>query len=285
MRAKNFAYALRRILSPKLRSPAAQFITEPYGGIYVTGFKARGLKLVVWLRNPSGRFLPYLSMPFFQATSTKLPLGREVTEVHKMNEIPSAGPYALTYNDQGRTTRIRRNPYYGGSRPHTVRGATVFWNRDEHKAFLQTLKGKYDRFTVPPGYACSRDKCHRQRFEVRPLSCVGYAAFNNRKGLFSRNPAMRKAVSWALSRRDYANQAGKYLASPWTHLLPPGFPGSITKKKLQPYAAKSDYAKARRIAAGHFKDGKIIVVYQDWGDVGPRQKDVVIRDLILPRSL
>ena len=38
-------------------------------------------------------------MPFFQATSAKLPLDREVVDVRSMADLPSAGPYAFTLND------------------------------------------------------------------------------------------------------------------------------------------------------------------------------------------
>ena len=34
-----------------------------------------------------------ITMPFFQATSTKLPLTKEVVNVNGPGDLPSAGPY------------------------------------------------------------------------------------------------------------------------------------------------------------------------------------------------
>ena len=89
---------------------------------------------------------------------------------------------------------------------------------------------------------------------------------------------MRKAVNWAIDRTDYSG--GGYTRTPWTHLLPPGYPGSITKRSLQPYAPRANIAKARALAAGHFKDGRIKVFYRSSGALNNAQADVVKRDLI-----
>jgi ABC-type oligopeptide transport system substrate-binding subunit len=104
--------------------------------------------------------------------------------------------------------------------------------------------------------------------------------FNNREGLFAGNPQLRKAVSWALDRTDYGAEAGLYAASPWTHLLPPGTRGSITKKSLQPYGPRSNIPKARELAAGHFRDGKVTIAYRSSGTINPAQAQIVRRDLI-----
>jgi ABC-type oligopeptide transport system substrate-binding subunit len=96
--------------------------------------------------------------------------------------------------------------------------------------------------------------------------------FNNIRGLFHDNPEMRKAVSWAIDRRDYSGDS--FTRSPWTHLLPPGYPGSITKPRLQPYSPRANLAKARKLAAGHFKNGKITAWYR-LSAAGAEQAEVV----------
>ena len=75
-------------------------------------------------------------------------------------------------------------------------------------------------------------------------------------------------------------QAGANAGSPRTHLLPPGSPGSIGRGKLQPFSPGPDLAKAKRLAKGHFKDGKITIAYWSTGTVGPAQAQIVRRDLI-----
>src|SRR6266508_3079709 len=70
VRARNFAYALKRVLSPKLQSPAAQFI-QNVNGVFITSYKAKRNRLVIKLARPAGQLISILTMPFFQATSTK----------------------------------------------------------------------------------------------------------------------------------------------------------------------------------------------------------------------
>jgi ABC-type transport system substrate-binding protein len=52
-----------------------------------------------------------ITMPFFQATSLKLPLAKEVVNVTKTS-LPSAGPYYMTRNDPDKLTQLRQNPNY-----------------------------------------------------------------------------------------------------------------------------------------------------------------------------
>jgi ABC-type oligopeptide transport system substrate-binding subunit len=120
---------------------------------------------------------------------------------------------------------------------------------------------------------------NRSRFWVEPLSsCISEILLNSSRGLFRGNVQMRKAVSWAIDRTDYSGES--YSRTPWTHLLPPGYPGSITKRILQPYSPRASIGKARALAAGHFKDGRIAVAYRSSGATNNVQAEVVKRDLM-----
>jgi ABC-type oligopeptide transport system substrate-binding subunit len=272
--ARNFAYAFRRVLSPKLQSPGSSFITDP-NGAYVRSYKAVGNRFVVKLAKPFGPFLSLMTMPFFQATSTSLPLHRQAVA-----PIPSAGPYTTTFDNPNTRSEIRRNRYYGGARQHHLAGLNAYYNQNVNQAYLDTLKNKFDEGPVPPDGLGCREVTPCGRFVVKSAPCIGWIPYNLRSGLLHRNPAMRKALNWALDRRNYAAADGPYAARPWTHILPPHFPGSVMKKRLQPYANTSRYAKARKLAAGHFRDGKIILVVRLSGITGPKQKDLITRDLV-----
>ena len=123
--AQNFEYAIDRVANHDLASPGAQFITDPKGtnivgakdvndgdGTHVSGVRVKGNRLIINLTKPDGTFLSKITMPFFQATSTKLPLDREIVNVDSITDIPSAGPYALARNDPDVLTSLRRNPYW-----------------------------------------------------------------------------------------------------------------------------------------------------------------------------
>jgi peptide/nickel transport system substrate-binding protein len=268
--AKNFAYAIRRAKDPDLASPAVAFITE------VGSAQAKENKLVIRLKSSDPSLLTKLAMPFFQATSTKLPLKTEVTTGY-----PSAGPYYFAKNVVNDLTSLRRNPYWHGSRPRHVAGLDVHWNLNEQTAYQETLTNQLDGGPIPAGErnaVVARFGINKTRLWLKPVRCISYITFNDGNGLFAGNAPLRRAVNWALDRTDYLG-GGPFVA-PWTHLLTPLTPGVITAKRLQPYGAHSNIAKARRLAAGHFGDGTIRVWYRSTGTVDPRQAEIVRRDLI-----
>ena len=278
--ATSFKYAFSRAKNPTLQSPAAQFLTG------VTGVRAHGMKLDVYTRIRTGKLLTILAMPFFQATSTKLPIDREISDVRSTADLPSAGPYAFALNDVNRLTSLRRNPYWtrgpGRTAPRNLTGVDVNWNLNEQAAFEMVKANELDEGPIPAAEVqgvANEYGVNRSRFWVEAMSsCTGEIVLNPDRGLFHNNVRMRKAVNWAIDRTDYSG-AG-FVRSPWTHLLPPTYPGSITKPGLQPYGTRSNIAKARALAAGHFKDGKITVYYRSSGAVNNAQAEIVRRDLV-----
>jgi peptide/nickel transport system substrate-binding protein len=289
--ARSFAYAIDRTANKELASPGAPFITDSNGtnilgakrvnyghARHVSGVTAKGYRLVIRLTRPDGSFLSKLTMPFFQATSTRLPLNREVSSAY-----PSAGPYAITKHVPDSETELRRNRYYRGPRPRHLAGVDVHWNLNEQSGFQQVLNNQLDEGPLPLSEiadVATRFGVNKTRFWTKPLNCIGWLLFNNKHGLFKDNVSMRKAVNWALNRKAYTGEAGPHAASPWTHLLPPGSPGSIGTRKLQPFSPGPELAKAKGLAKAHFKDGKVTIAYWSTGSMGPTQAQTVRRDLI-----
>jgi ABC-type oligopeptide transport system substrate-binding subunit len=278
--ARSFEYAFDRATSPELQSPAAQFTAN------VRDVHAHGMELVIDLRSTDGDLIATLAMPFFQATSTKLPLDREVSDVRSTADLPTAGPYAFTLNDVNRLTSLRRNPYWkpgpGRSAPRNLAGVDLQWGLDEQTAFDLVRANQLDEGPIPAreeqGLA-QQYGVNRGQFWVKPTSdCIGLIAFNNSRNLFRGNPELRKALNWALDRTAYNGPS--FTRSPWTHLLPPGYPGSITKPTLQPYAPTADLQRAFDLAAGHLKDGRITVYFRSTGSLNLAQGENVRRALL-----
>jgi ABC-type transport system substrate-binding protein len=270
--ARSFAYAFQRVLSPELASPAAQFIFR------VQSAKAKGRRLVIRLKSPDAGLLGLLAMPFFQATSTKLPLNQEITGAY-----PSAGPYYFARNDVDSLTSLRRNPYWKGNRPRHLAGVDVHWNLNEQTAFQQTLANQLDEGPIPAAdvqSVANRFGVNKTRFWAKPVNCAGFITFNNSRGLFAGNAPMRKAFNWAIDRKADAALAGAYAAKPWTQLLSPVTPGVVTDPKKQPYSPGPNLAKARKLAAGHFRDGKIKLWYRRSGNILPPSIELIRRALI-----
>jgi peptide/nickel transport system substrate-binding protein len=272
--AKNFAYAIDRVANKDLASPGAAVITDSSGleivgaqkvnsglGTHVSGVRAKGrYKLAIRLVRPDPSFLSKLTMPFFQATSTTLPLSQEV-----VSGYPSAGPYYFASNEVNMLTTLRRNPHWHGNRPAHVDGVDVRWGLDEDTAFQEVESNQLDETSVSDGNAQTagqRYGVNKTRFWAMPQNCTGLLPFNRFNRVVGHSVALRKAVNWAVDRTAYAALAGPYAGTPWTHLLPPFLPGSITKKSLQPYSVHPNLRKARSLAGAYVANRKIVVGYR-----------------------
>jgi ABC-type oligopeptide transport system substrate-binding subunit len=295
--AKNFTYAIDRTANHDLNSPGAQFITDPNGsnlvgaaavnaghGTHVSGAVAKGNKLIIHLLRADGTFLSKITMPFFQATSTKLPLTKEIVNVSNIRTIPSAGPYAMSHHEVNKLTEITQNPFWkrgpGRNRPRNLTGVRVEWNTNEQTGFTRTQNNELDEGPLPPEnvqQVRSQYGVNKSRYWVKPTSCTGYIPFNTSRSLFKGNVGLRKAINYAVSRRDYVNAVGLDGGSPWSHILSPSTPGA-TNKVL--YPSSPNLTKAKKLAKGHFKDGNINLWYRSSGTVGPDQYQLIRRDLV-----
>jgi ABC-type oligopeptide transport system substrate-binding subunit len=280
--ATSFAYAIDRVANYDLVSPGAPFITDPKGAeivgaravnagkaTHVSGVVAKGNRLVIRLMRRDPTFLTKLAMPFFQATSLRLPLTSEVVGAY-----PSAGPYAFTRNTPNVLTELRRNPYYHGLRPRNLKGVDVWWNLDPQAGFRQVEAGSLEEGPLPEAEVravARRFGVNKSRFWVEPLNCVGYVALNARRPLFRNNVPLRQAINWMIDRRALLAPLPAYSGSPWTHLLPPTVPGSVTAPELQPYRGAPNAGRARRLAAGHLRAGPVNVGYRSAGPAGLAQ--------------
>jgi peptide/nickel transport system substrate-binding protein len=293
--AKNFKYAIDRTANKALGSPGAQFITDSNGtnivgaqavnagnGTHVSGAIARGNKLIIKLTKPDGTFMAKITMPFFQATSLKLPLTKEVVNVSGQT-LPSAGPYYFSRNVVDQLTSIRTNKFYkrgpGRTRPHNLSGVDIQWNLNEQTAYTQTLANQLDEGPIPAANVQdvrNRFGVNKGRYWHLPVNCTGYLPMNMARPLFGGNTKLRQAINYAVSRKDYVDQAGLDAGSPWSHLLNPGVPGWL---KTQPYPLKAPNITKARQLAGNVGSKDINVWYRSSGTINPAQAQIVKRDL------
>ena len=289
--AKSFKYAVDRVANHDLGSPGAPFITDPNGtnivgalnvnqgkSQHVSGAIVKGNKFIVKLTKADGTFMAKITMPFFQATSTKLKLNKEIESISG-NAYPSAGPYYFTKNDVDTLTQIRRNSHYGGKRPHNLQGLDIQWSLNEQTAFNQVMANQLDEGPLPAAEVAGVRKkfgVNKSRYWTKPVNCTGYLPMNMSRTVF-KNTKLRQAVSWAVNRSDYVNQAGLDAGNPWSHLFNPGVPGW---RSVQPYPVKgTNLSKAKKLA-GNISGTKINVGYRSSGTANPAQAQIVRRDLI-----
>lgn len=253
--AASFQRAFERTLSPKMGSPVGVNIglqDEIVGGDAffngkaqsISGISAKGNTLTVHLTKPNATFVSQLGMQWFTATKANTPYTSQ-----GLQTFPSAGPYYISSRDPGRSTVLKRNPYYKGSRPANPDEIVFTPNVDPDQSLLQVKSGQSDLDivgNVPTSSAslAAQYGVNKSRFKVGPTSCMSYMSMNNARPPFN-NLALRKAVNWAIDRPSQVRLLGAYAGKRTDQILVPGVPGY---KPYNVYALKgADVAKAKQV--------------------------------------
>ena len=267
VRASAFARAINRTLAPGVESPGRVYTENIVGAADVlsgkaqaaSGVTAQGNTLVVRVTRPIADFAAATTMPFFCAVPPILP-----PEPEGLRTFPSAGPYVITEYRPGERVTIRRNRFYGGSRPHHVDGFDVDLGVASASDGLDQVEaGKADwaaafspNYFEPGRDLVAKFGVNKGRFFVRPGLQLRHIVFNNARPLFRDNVRLRKAVSFALNRRELGRAATTTpLAYRLTdQYLPPSLPG-YRDAKLYPLE-RPNLARASALARGNLRGGK-----------------------------
>ena len=211
---------------------------------HISGISAKGLTLTFHLTKPNPTFVSYLSMQWFGAVKPNMPYSSS-----GLNTFASAGPYYIASRTPGRSTVLKRNPYYKGSRPANPDEIVFTPNVDVDQSLLQVKAGQSDLDIggIPPTAAADLGKqygVNKSRFYVGPTSCVNYMAMNTAKAPFD-NVSLRKAVNWAIDRPAQLRLLGAYAGKRTSQILVPGIPGY---KAFNAYAISgANVAKAKAV--------------------------------------
>ncbi|HZQ82039.1 MAG TPA: ABC transporter substrate-binding protein [Gaiellaceae bacterium] len=247
--------AWERNLSPKMGSPLGvndQFQNVIVGADaflngkaqHISGITANGLTLTFHLTKPNPTFVSYLSMQWFAAVKPDTPYSSS-----GLNTYPSAGPYYIATRVPGRSTILKRNPYYKGSRPANPDEIQFTPDVDQNQALLETKANQVDLDigTVPATAAAGLGQqygVNKSRFFVGSTSCITYLSLNTARPPFD-NVALRKAVNYAIDRPALLRISGAYAGKRSDQILVPGIPGY---KPYNIYALKgADVAKAKSV--------------------------------------
>jgi peptide/nickel transport system substrate-binding protein len=253
--AASYQRAWERILSPKMGSPLGVNLSlqdDIVGGTafldgkaaHISGISAKGNTLTFHLTSPNATFVSILSMQWFTAVPANLPYSST-----GLNTYPAAGPYYIASRDPGRSTVLKRNPYYKGNRPANPDQIVFTPNVNRDQSLLQVKAGQSDMdIEGLPATATAQlgqqFGVNKGRFYVGSTSCVNYMGMNTARAPFN-NVALRKAVNYAIDRPAQVRLLGAYAGKRTSQLLVPGIPG------YKPYnaypLAGADVAKAKAI--------------------------------------
>ena len=253
--AAAFQRAWERNLSPKMGSPlgvnvgtqdmvvgAAAFLAGKAS--HISGISAKGLTLTFHLTKPNATFVSILGMQWFNAVKPNMAYSST-----GLNTFPAAGPYYIASRDPGRSTVLKRNPYYKGPRPANADQIVFTPNVNIDQSLLQVKAGQADMdiIGIPPTAAADLAKqygVNKNRFYVGPTSCVNYMGMNTARPPFD-NVNLRKAVEYAIDRPAQVRLLGAYAGKRTSQVLVPGIPGY---KPFNAYPlAGADPAKAKQI--------------------------------------
>ena len=258
--AASYARSLERILSPRMRTYLAQFLSpEIVGGKQfasgkaqrLRGVLARGNKLVIRLTKPYGDFLAQTAA--LCPVPKNLPLDPEGVRA----PLPGSGPYYVAQFVPGRTAILERNRFYHGPRPHRVSRIVFEMNADWDALIDMAEREDFDwlaNYGPRTQELVDRYGVNKGRFLIKPGLSISMLALNTERPLFKDNPQLRRAVSFAIDRQAVADAFGRYDNTPAGHFIPPNFPGY---RPLRVYPRRNaDLAKARALARGHTRSGR-----------------------------
>jgi len=253
--AASYQRSWERILSPKMGSPlgvnldlqnvvvgGADFLAGKTA--HIAGISAKGSTLVFHLVKPNASFVAILGMQWFTAVRPDTPYSSD-----GLNVYPAAGPYYIASRDPGRSTVLKRNPNYKGTRPANPDQMVFTPNVNVDQSLLQIKAGQadLDLIDTPPTANADLGKqygVNKGRFFVGATSCVNYMAMNNARPPFD-NVNLRKAVEYAIDRPAQVRLLGAYAGKRTSQILVPGIPGY---KPYNAYPLKgADVAKAKSI--------------------------------------
>ena len=268
--ARAFARGINRTLAPDLKSLGTRYMDDIVGARAVLAGRAtsargvvpHGYRLVVRLVRPLGDFPARTSMPFFCAVPPNLPADPE-----GRGAFPGSGPYYVSEYRPGQRVTLKRNRYYRGKRPHLVDGFTADLTGSSPQDVLDRIEdGRADWGVIPPPLYFAPDRAlvrkyglNKTQFFLRPGYTMRAFMLNTSSPLFKGNPALRKAINYAVDRTAFTGTDP--LTRVTDQFLPAQLPG-FHDAKLYPLSGPN-LKKARALARGHLRGGKATLYVSD----------------------
>lgn len=267
--AAAFKRAIERALDRKMGSYGSHLVQEIAGarayGSHKTrllaGVDAHGMTLIIRLAKPVPNFGARLSSTHFCAVPPETPVDPE-----GVDELPSAGPYYVASHQPGKSLVLRRNPNYGGRRPHRLAEIRYSYGTSLERGVKEVEAGRADyvdlylplaadvtpktrrRLAARYGPDSEAARAGRQQVFTQPAPSVFSFAFNTRRAPFA-DSRLRRAVNYAIDRRALAQDVGIGVPGrPTDQYLPPGMPG-FEDAAIYPLG-EPDRAAARRLTRG-----------------------------------
>jgi peptide/nickel transport system substrate-binding protein len=271
--ARNYVYALNRMMSQRMSSPGREFFRDVVGarGVLdgnlrtVSGLRALDdYRLRIRLRKRAPDLLARLAMPF----ACPLPVSTPMNPDGIRAPVPGSGPYYVARWEYRREIWLRRNRYYRGPRPHKIDDIVYDVGLPPATIKLKIDQGSTDHGPVPPQANAELGATHGVRrrspgrYFVNPTGSIRYLAMNHDRDLFGPkgsglgNVRLKQAVNFAIDRTALVGQFGAYAGVFNDQYLPPTMPGF---RNAALYPTRPELARARALASGSRRSGKVVL--------------------------
>lgn len=253
--AVNFKAALDRARNPLLKSYSRLVFHD------VRRVEARGRQLTIRLARANADLPSRLATPYACPIPTDLPI-----DPAGVPYVPGSGPYAISEYVRGQQLTLVRNRFYGGTRPRVPGRIVVAIGGEPRTNLARVESGEAELLwdTVPRDeharlvarYGLDRSLLRRQA----TTAGVGFLYLNTRGALFRGNARLRRAVNFAVDRRELARLGfGASLFVRRTDqgvlMTAPGF------RDFDLYPLKGpNLVVARRLARGALRTGKAVLL-------------------------
>jgi oligopeptide transport system substrate-binding protein len=236
--AYDFEYAWKRVLNPRIDSPAASWLYDIRGakefhqGI-VPDAESLGIKALddftfsVELEAPTSYFLHILSF------SITYPIPVHVFEQHgeqwtKLENIVTNGPFQIDFWDLDDRISLSRDPRYPGYFVGNLDQIDLILIEDWQKQLDLYDRGELDVFGgMPPSELGRLRQRYANEYITAPFPATTYMALNIDLPPFD-DQRVRKAISLAIDREKLANIILQGFNDPATGgFVPPGTPGHV----------------------------------------------------------
>jgi len=256
--AETVRRSIERALSPDLapQTPGSVYLTDLVGeraflagsADHVNGILVNGSTLTLRFRTPHPDVAALLAMPFFGVVPDDTPWTRLSTAP------PSAGPYYVTTHNW--YVVAKRNPNYGGDRPHELDAMTFEIDVATGEAANRIAAGTLDMVSEQPpdtgaisagGEIAKRygePRAGGPRWQMTPTNGLSFYMLNINRPPFD-DLSVRRAVAYAIDRPALATADQ---AMPADGYLPKDMPG-VTGAHIYPVDGP-DLAKARTLMHG-----------------------------------
>jgi peptide/nickel transport system substrate-binding protein len=283
--ARDVAHTINRLLDPAMKSVAAGYFLDIVGAHEVLAGKTRVAKGVI-VRGNTLTIRLTKALGDFEARAAVLcivPRALPPDPEGAKPPIPSAGPYYVAEYVPGEHMTLERNSFYRGSRPHHVDTIDIDLSQDASTFLDRVDRGELDYAWVPTSTYADRALEFRRkyglnkaRFFSSPADFLRFFSLNTSRPLFRNNPALRRALNFAIDRKALLRERGPLVGSVTDQYLPASIPG-YRDERIYPLGAPN-VARARALAKGNTRTGKA-TLYAPATPLGAAQAQIVRQDL------